>query len=292
MTENNTDGAVTGADAPAYRSHPYKAFSVSVADHVAEVTLIGPSKGNAQGPDFWSESAPLFNAIDADPEVRAVVLTGSGKNFSFGLDLPAMMGEFGKVLAPDAKAGPRTEFHNTIKSMQGAINAVADCRKPVVAAISGWCIGGGVDLITAADFRYASADAKFSIREVKVAIVADMGSFARLPAIIGDGHLRELALTGKDIDAAYAEKIGLVNSVHDDAEAVLAAAHATAAEIAANPPLVVHGIKDVLDHSRSAAVDDSLRYVAAWNAAFLPSQDITEAITAVFEKRPPEFKGQ
>ena len=292
MTQDNTDAAANGADAPAYRTHPYKAFTVTVADHVAEVTLIGPSKGNAQGPDFWSESAPLFNALDADPDVRAIVLTGSGKHFSFGLDLPAMMGEFGKVLAPDAKAGPRTEFHNTIKSMQGAINAVADCRKPVIAAISGWCIGGAVDLISAADIRVASADAKFSVREVKVAIVADMGSLARLPLIIGEGHTRELALTGKDIDAARAEKIGLVSDVYDDKDAALAAAHSIATEIAGNAPLVVQGFMDVLDHSRSAQVDDSLRYVAAWNAAFLPSNDITEAITAVFEKRQPNFKGE
>ncbi len=270
----------------------WKAFTVERKDHVAQVTLIGPGKGNAMGPDFWDELPGVFAALDADPEIRAVVLAGSGKHFSFGLDLPAMSGGFGAVLADKAQAGPRTDFHELIKRMQSGINAVADCRKPVVAAIQGWCIGGGVDLISAADIRYASADAKFSIREVKVAIVADMGSFARLPAIIGDGHLRELALTGKDIDAARAEKIGLVNDVFEDTDAVLAAAHATAAEIAANPPLVVHGIKDVLDHGRSAAVNDSLRYVAAWNAAFLPSEDLTEAITAVFQKRPPEFKGR
>ena len=176
--------------------------------------------------------------------------------------------------------------------MQSGINAVADCRKPVIAAVAGWCIGGGVDLITAADIRLASADAKFSVREVRVAIVADMGSLARLPLIIGDGHTRELALTGKDIDAARADKIGLVNDVYADQEALLAAARAQAAEIAALPPLVVQGTMNVLDHSRAARVDDSLRYVAAWNAAFLPSNDLTEAITAVFEKRAPQFKGE
>ncbi|OQM83519.1 crotonase/enoyl-CoA hydratase family protein [Rhodococcus sp. 66b] len=270
----------------------WNAFTVEREDNIAQVTLIGPSKGNAMGPDFWSELPEIFADLDADPEVRAIVIAGSGKHFSFGLDLPAMSGEFGAVLADKAQAGPRTKFHDMIKRMQSGINAVADCRKPVVAAVQGWCIGGGVDLITAADIRYASADAKFSIREVKVAIVADMGSLARLPAIIGDGHLRELALTGKDIDAARAEKIGLVNDVFEDADAVLAAARATAKEIALNPPLVVHGIKDVLDHTRSACVNDSLRYVAAWNAAFLPSQDLTEAITAVFQKRPPVFQGE
>jgi enoyl-CoA hydratase len=176
--------------------------------------------------------------------------------------------------------------------MQQSITAVADCRTPTIASVSGWCIGGGVDLISAVDIRYASTDAKFSVREVKLAIVADVGSLARLPLILNDGHLRELALTGKDIDAARAEKIGLVNDVYADAEASLAAAHATAAEIAANPPLVVNGIKDVLDEQRTAQVAASLRYVAAWNSAFLPSKDLTEGITAMFGKRPPEFTGE
>ncbi|WP_206490751.1 crotonase/enoyl-CoA hydratase family protein [Rhodococcus sp. KRD162] len=269
----------------------WKAFSVEIADHIAQVTLLGPGKGNAMGPDFWSESTELFAQLDVDPEVRAVVLAGSGKNFTYGLDLAAMAGTFGPLMADQALAGPRTTFHDTIKTMQKAVNAVADCRKPVVAAVQGWCIGGGVDLITAADVRYASADAKFSVREVRVAIVADMGSMARLPAIIGDGHMRELALTGKDIDAARAEKIGLVNDVFEDHEATLAAARACAAAIAANPPLVVQGIKTVLDHSRSAGVDDSLRFVAVWNAAFLASHDLTEAVTSVFEKRSAHFTG-
>lgn len=269
----------------------WKAFEVTIADRVAEVRLTGPGKGNAMGPDFWSELPVLFGQLDADPDVRAVVLTGSGKHFSYGLDLVAMGGTLATVLADGAQAGPRTEFLDSLRRLQNAITAVADCRKPVIAAVSGWCIGGGVDLISAADIRYASADARFSVREVKVGMVADVGSLARLPLILSDGHLRELALTGKDIDAARAEKIGLVNDVADDQDAVLALARATAAEIAANPPLVVHGIKAVLDHTRSAAVHDSLRYVAAWNSAFLPSKDLTEAITAVFEKRTPDFTG-
>ncbi len=269
----------------------WNAFAVEIADHVAVVTLIGPGKGNAMGPDFWSECPLVFAQLDADPDVRAILLVGSGKHFTFGLDLAAMAGEFAPLMADKALAGPRTAFHNTIKRMQLATNAVADCRKPVVAAVHGWCIGGGLDLISAADIRYASSDAKFSVREVRVAIVADMGSLARLPAIIGDGHLRELALTGKDIDAARAEKIGLINDVFEDHDALIAGARATAAEIAANPPLVVQGVKEVLDNSRAADVDAGLRFVAAWNAAFLASNDLTEAITAVFEKRPAEFSG-
>jgi enoyl-CoA hydratase len=273
----------------------YESLAVEIKDHVAQVTLLGPGKGNAMGPAFWKEMPGVFGELDADPEVRAIVLTGSGKNFCFGLDLLAMGGNLPSVGGgPDgeASARPRSNFHAMLKRMQQSITAVADCRTPTIAAIQGWCIGGGVDLISAVDIRYASADAKFSVREVKLAIVADVGSLARLPYILSDGHLRELALTGKDIDAARAEKIGLVNEVLPDAEAALAAAHATAAEIAANSPLTVRGIKDVLDEQRTDEVAASLRYVAAWNSAFLPSKDLKEAITAMFEKRPPNFTGE
>jgi len=270
----------------------YESITVDVKDNVAQVTLVGPGKGNAMGPAFWAEMPEVFAKLDADRDVRAIVLTGSGKHFSYGLDLPAMGGSLSGVLADGAGARPRADFHATILRMQGAINAVADCRTPTIASVHGWCIGGGVDLISAVDIRYASADAKFSVGAVSLTNVADVGSLARLPLIINEGHLRELALTGKDIDAGRAEKIGLVNDVYDDPDASLAAAHATAAEIAANPPLVVNGVKDVLDQQRIARVSESLRYVAAWNAAFLPSKDLTEGLKATFEKRPPNFTGE
>jgi enoyl-CoA hydratase len=247
----------------------YESVLIETKDQVAQVTLIGPGKGNAMGPAFWAELPQVFDELDADPDVRAIVLTGSGRNFSYGLDLGAMGDTLGPMLADGAFAKPRADFHTRLKTMQGAITAVADCRTPTIASVHGWCIGG-----------------------VKLAIVADVGSLARLPLILNDGHLRELALTGKDIDAARAEKIGLVNDVYEDADASLAAAHATAAEIAANPPLVVNGIKDVLDEQRTAAVSASLRYVAAWNSAFLPSKDLTEGITAMFGKRAPNFTGE
>ncbi|MDP9164946.1 MAG: crotonase/enoyl-CoA hydratase family protein [Actinomycetota bacterium] len=270
----------------------YESVTVDVDAHVALVTLVGPGKGNAMGPAFWAELPEVFTSLDADPDVRAIVLTGSGRNFSYGLDLTAMGSTLTPMMEEGALAKQRTEFHAKLTAMQGSITAVADCRTPVIASVHGWCIGGGVDLISAVDIRYASADAKFSVREVKLAMVADVGSLARLPLILSEGHLRELALTGKDIDAARAEKIGLVNDVFADAEASLAAAHETAREIAANPPLAVQGIKDVLDEQRTAQVSASLRYVAAWNSAFLASKDLTEGITAMFAKRPPEFTGE
>jgi enoyl-CoA hydratase len=270
----------------------HESLTVEIKDNVAQVTLIGPGKGNAMGPEFWSEMPVVFAELDADPQVRAIVLTGSGNNFCFGLNLLTMGNTLSDTMSNEVSAKPRTDFHTHLKHLQESISAVADCRTPTIASIHGWCIGGGVDLISAVDIRYASADAKFSVREVKLSIVADVGSLARLPYILSDGHLRELALTGKDIDAARAEKIGLVNEVLPDAGAALAAAHATAAEIAANSPLVTRGIKDVLDEQRTADVAASLRYVAAWNSAFLPSRDLKEGISAMFAKRAPNFTGE
>lgn len=267
------------------------ALEVQLREHVAQVTLLGPGKGNAMGPDFWRELPLVFRALDADPEVRAVVVTGSGANFSYGLDLPAMMPRWSEVMEPGALAGPRTRFLDEIRTLQDAVTSVAACRKPVVAAVSGWCIGGGLDLVAAADVRLASADARFSLREVKVAIVADLGSLQRLAGIIGEGHLRELAFTGRDVDAERAQRIGLVNDVYPDQPALLDAAHALAAEIAGNPPLVVQGVKDVLGVRREAGVAEGLRYVAAWNAAFLPSKDLGEAVQAFMERRPAGFTG-
>jgi enoyl-CoA hydratase len=270
----------------------YESVKIETKDHVAQVTLIGPGKGNAMGPAFWSELPEVFGTLDADDDVRAIVLTGSGANFSYGLDVSVMNGSLGPVLAGGASARQRVDFHAEVQRMQTTISAVADCRTPTIASVHGWCVGGGVDLISAVDIRYASADAKFSVREVKLAMVADVGSLARLPLILSDGHLRELALTGKDIDAARAEKIGLVNDVFADADASLGAAHATAAEIAANPVLTVHGIKDVLDQQRISAVSASLRYVAVWNSAFLSSEDLRERISATFAKRPRHSTGE
>lgn len=267
------------------------AFSVEVSDHVATVMLLGPGKHNSMGVAFWQELPVVFAAIDADPGVRAVVLAGHGPHFSVGLDLREMLSGRSELMGFGAKAGPRIGFKREIERLQAAVTSVAACRKPVIAAVSGWCIGGGVDLISAADVRVASADAVFSIREVRLAIVADVGSLQRLVGIVPEGHLRELALTGEDFGAERAASIGLVNHVYADSSALLEAAHALAARIAANSPLAVHGTKQVLNEEREHRISAGLRHVATWNAAFLPSDDFTEALAAFVQKRPAEFHG-
>ena len=264
----------------------------SADGHVAEVILQGPGRGNAMGPEFWAELPGVFAELDADDTVRAVLVRGDGRMFSSGLDLVAMAGAFATLDEDGGLALARTRFYDLVLDMQKAIDGVEACRKPVVAAIHHWCIGGGVDLISACDIRLASADAKFSVREVKVAIVADMGSLQRLPAIIGEGMTRRLALTGEDIDAARAERIGLVSGVYPEHDALLSGARKLCAELAANPPLVVQGTKRVLNASRDLPRPAALAQVAMWNAAFLPSHDLTEAMAAFMERREPRFEGR
>jgi enoyl-CoA hydratase len=269
----------------------YRALRVERAGAIAEVTLTGPGKGNAMGPDLWHELPTVFAALDGDDAVRVVLLRGSGAHFSYGLDLPAMMGDPAFQLTGELLAAARTRLYDQVLRMQEAFTRVADCRKPVIAAISGWCVGGGLDLAAACDIRLCSAEARFSLREARVAMVADLGSLQRLPAIIGQGHTRELAFTGKDLDAARALRIGLVNEVYESQEALLAAARELAGQIAANPPLVVQGVKRVMNATQGLPLAEGLRHVALWNAAFLPSHDLQEALLAFLERRPPDFQG-
>ncbi len=258
------------------------------AGDVATLTLTAPT----MPPRFFAECERRFGELAADETLRAIVVRSSAKGFSFGLDLAAAMSDWGPKLTGGGLAQARSELRTMILQLQRGFTAIAACPVPVIAAIHGRCIGGGVDLISACDLRIATADASFSVRETRVAMVADLGSLQRLPAIIGPAHTRELAYTGKDIDAARALAIGLVNDVVADRAAVWAAADVMAQEIAGNPPLVVRGVKQVLDHGVGKSVADGLEYVATWNAAFLASEDLGEALAAFLQKRPPRFTGR
>ena len=271
----------------------YQSLRIEQADGIAELVLTGPGKGNALGPDFWREMPEALRALDADDSVRVILLRGDGANFTYGLDLMAMTESLGPLILGEGNlALERTKLLQLIEKMQAATEGLARCRKPVLAAVHGWCIGGGIDLIAACDFRYCSREAKFSLREVRVGITADLGALQRLPRIIGEGNARELAYTGGDVDAERALQMGLVNQVFATPEELLAAARATARRIADNPPLVVQGAKQVMEYCADKSVADGLRYVAVWNSAFLQSQDLAEAFAAFAERRPPRFQGR
>jgi len=259
--------------------------------HVGTLWLDNPERRNAMGPAFWDDLPTMMADLTDDPDVRVVVIAARGPYFTVGLDLKTMGGAVAGGGEGGSEASKRTAMLRGLKRLQGAINAVADCPKPVVAAVHGYCIGGGIDLITACDIRLASSDAVFSVRETKIAIVADLGTLQRLPGIVGRGHVAELAFSGKDITAERAQAIGLVNDVLVDHDALLKATHELAAEIAANSPLVVQGTKAVLRAGEGRSVAEGLDFVGIWNAAFLQSNDLVEAMTAFMEKRPPRFTG-
>lgn len=260
--------------------------------HVAEVVLIGPGKGNAMGPTFFDELPHVFDELDRDDAIRAIIVRGKDGKFSYGLDMMACAPILMPLLSSDNLASERMRLLRLIGDWQRGFDAVERCSKPVICAIAGPCIGGGVDLASACDIRLAAKDARFSVREVKLAIVADMGSLQRLPRIIGHGHTRELAYTGKDIDAARALRIGLVNDVFDDEATLLGAARDMARQIADNSPLAVQGAKHVLAYAEENRIRDHERFVAVWNAAFLASKDLGEAMSAFMEKRPARFTGK
>lgn len=268
----------------------YTVFQVDREDYVALVTMDRPAKNNAMGPAFWPEVLDIFTGLDKDPEVRAVVLCGAGKHFSAGLDLEASIAQF--PIAGDGRTIELLTAQNFISAIQKSINAVEECNKPVIAAIHGACIGAGLDLIAACDIRLAAFDAKFSLRDTRGGVVADLGSLQRLPHIIGQGFTRELAYTARDLHAKEARAIGLVNGLHQDRGSCVEAAMKMAARIARNAPLAVQVSKQVLNYCRDKSIADGLNYVAARNSQIIRSADVVEAVSAYLQKRDPDFKGR
>ncbi len=242
-------------------------------------------------PVFFRELGETFRELARDEDARVVIVRSKAKHFSYGLDLAAAASEMGEAFS-GGNAQSRMRLLRMIERLQGELDAVARCPVPTIAAIQGRCIGGGLDLASACDLRLATQDARISLRETKIAIVADLGSLQRLPGIIGQGATRELAFTGADVDATRALEMGLVNRVYQDLPGLVAGASELAREIASNPPLTVRGVKKVLDFGSSHRVSDGLDYVAAWNSAFLASEDLGEAMAAFLEKRPPAFRGR
>ena len=267
----------------------FSCLTVNLSDQVAWIELNRPDKANALNGPLWREIGAAFRWVDDTPEVRVAVLSGAGRHFCAGIDCELM----GEVLDAVETRGPgrkEEQLRRAILDLQASFTALEQCRKPVLAAVQGLCIGGGLDLIAACDMRYASAEAAFSLKEADLAIIADVGSLQRLPQVIGAGRVRELAFTARQFDAAEAQAMGLVNRVYADAAQLRDAVRAIALSIAAKSPLTVRGIKQVLNYSRDHSVADGLDYVATWNAAMLLSDDTREAITAAMQKRQPRFQ--
>jgi len=274
-------------DAKEDRMEKKDPFRVDREGHIAWLVLDRPEKRNSMGLNFYDELGRHFQAFDGDPEVRVVVIRAEGKSFTSGTDLGELATFYG-----EKDAGKREDLRLTILKAQEGMNWVERCRKPVIAAVHGHCLGGGVDLLSACDIRIASRDAIFSVREVRVAFIADVGTLQRLPHIIGHGWFRDLCLTGRDFGAEEALKMGFITGIFDDREAVVAGARSLAEQIAGYSPLAVQGTKDVLLYSRDKGIHAGLEYTAQKNAAVVPSEDMVEAAMAFMEKRPPVYMGK
>lgn len=262
-------------------------FRTEKEGHIAWLFLNRPEKRNTMNRAFFEGLLRHFREFDEDPEVRVVIIRAEGKSFTGGLDIMEMA-----PTLQGSDAGARERLRKEILAFQETMNSVERCRKPVIAAVHSHCIGGGIDLIAACDIRMASRDAVFSIRETRVAIVADLGTLQRLPYIIGHGWFRELALTGRDFSAEEAFRMGLITHLCEDRESLYEEAKKVALEISVCSPLTVQGVKEVILYSRDRGVYPGLEYVAQKNAALLPSEDLMEAFRAFVEKREPQFKGR
>ena len=265
----------------------YTAFEVSIDDGVAQVVMSRPESLNSMDASFWNEVREIFVGFDDDPTVRAVVLSSTGKHFTAGMDLKFFGG---LTSASNVDQGrQREQLRRLVLDFQDCFSAIERCRVPVLAAVQGGCIGGGVDLVSACDMRYCSKDGWFSIHEIKIGMTADVGTLQRLPGLMPSGLVRELAYTGRKLLSDEALASGLVSRVFDDHEALLAGVLDIAKEISARSPLAVTGTKEMLNYVRDHSVADGLNFVATWNAAMVLTQDLEEGLHAQQERRSPEY---
>jgi enoyl-CoA hydratase len=275
----------------------YRCFDVNVDEvdeRVSRVILNRPEKRNSMIPEFWDELPEIVRDIDENSRARVIVLSSTGPHFSSGLDVKAFAPGSGSQGAdPEAQRRARRTraagFYDDVRRMQRAFSCLEGCRIPVLVAIQGGCIGGGVDLVTACDMRYATEDAFLTIFEVNIGMTADVGTFPRLVKLIPEGVVRELAYTGRRMGAREAQAVGLVNGVYPDAETMLAEVMTIAREIASKAPLAVYGCKRMINYARDHSTADGLDYVGIWNASMLQPDEIAEAFAANTEKRPGDF---
>ncbi|MBH9552779.1 crotonase/enoyl-CoA hydratase family protein [Inhella sp. 4Y17] len=268
---------------------PFETLALRLDGAVAVLSLNRPDKANAMNWPMWQELRAAAQWADRTPEVRALVLRAEGPHFTAGIDLKMMMG-LQQQIQDDCEARVREKLHGLILELQDCLSALERCRKPILAAVHGACLGGGVDLLCCTDLRYCSADAHFAIKEIDIGMVADVGTLQRLPKLIGhQGLVRELAYTGREMAAPEALQCGWVTRVFDDREALDAGVLALAQQIAAKSPLAVRGSKQALNYARDHSVADGLQQIASWNAGLLLSEDLMKALMAG-RGAPPQFR--
>jgi enoyl-CoA hydratase len=260
----------------------YACFDVDITDNVAHVRLNRPDELNTMTPAFWSELPEIVTGISDDATARVVVISSTGRHFSAGMDLSVFAGGADE----DAEIGRRqAKMRSTVRRLQWSFTALEKARVPVLTAVQGGCIGGAVDLVTAADCRYASADAFFVIQEINIGMTADVGTLQRLGKVIPEGVARELAYTGRRMSAARAHEVGLVQEVYADHDSLVSGVLETAKEIASKSPLAIWGTKVAMNYARDHGVDDGLDQIATWQSGMFQPGDMVESFTAKGEKR-------
>tara|TARA_A100001388_G_scaffold170442_1_gene127416 strand:- start:150 stop:1010 length:861 start_codon:yes stop_codon:yes gene_type:complete len=269
----------------------YSCFDVKTKDHVCSLVLNRPNELNTMTRDFWVELGDVLEEINRDSDVRVVILSSTGKHFCAGMDLSAFSNGVDDI--PDDKKPDHARVgevvYRTAKELQSYISKLEEIRVPVIAAVQGGVIGGALDLITACDMRFASNDAFFCIQEINIGMAADVGTLQRLPKIIPDSKMREMAYTGRRMLADEAKDSRLVGEIYETQDEMLKAVHKLAAEIASKSPVAIYGLKAVMNYSRDHNVSDSLDFNALWSGAMLSQADMTEAMTAQMEKRDASF---
>ena len=266
-------------------------FDVDVADKVAHIRLNRPDELNSMVREFWTELPEIVRALDSRGDVRAIVVSSTGRHFCAGMDLAVFTsGESGVTPGNSAELGrTRARLRQTALMLQESFTSFERVRMPVLVAIQGGCIGGAVDMVTAADMRYASADAFFVIQEINIGMTADVGTLQRLPKIIPDGVAREMAYTGRRMSAQRALEVGLINEIFPTHEELVAGVLEIAREIASKSPLATWGTKEMLLYSRDHSVSDGLNHIATWQTGMFQPSDMVETFTAKAEGREPAF---